>query len=413
MYIWTHLVFLLLWIGTFVFLTVLSLLNFKHGSSQLEDQSDWFQDQFGVAPDRVRDYQRLQVGLGRLKAFITTTGILVVLYAGWIGDLARYLTELDVTGWSQGMVLAFGLGAVTWLAGLPFQLVDQFVVEELFDFNHQTLHGFVLDQFRSLAVAVVLGGLLLGSLFYLVQTFPATWWLLGWGLYVGFSLLMQVLYPRVIAPLFNDFTPLDGELRGRVENLFDQAGVQCDQVFTMDASRRSGHSNAYFIGWGSTKRVVLYDTLLDHLTPDQIEGVLAHELGHYTRGHVWKQLGYGALQSVIVFAGLYALVEAEWLYQAFWLPEESKYAGLIIGLAWLVPALTWIKPLINRLSLRHEREADDYAVQAVGNPEPLVEALYELAGNNLTNPFPHPAYAAFHHQHPPVPDRARRLREQN
>jgi len=409
---WIHAGFLFLWIGTFAFLTALAVVNFRYGTRKLLDQSDWFRDHFDVEPDRVIDYQRLKIGFGRLKVLIMTTGFLVVIYAGWIGDAARCLTELGLSGWSQGMVLVLGLLAVAWLGGIPFQLVDQFVIEELFEFNNQTLSGFINDQIRSLGVALVLGGSLLGAMVYLVQAFPTTWWLFGWGLFVGFSLLMQVLYPRVIAPLFNDFTPLEGELRDRVETLFEQAEVRCDQVFTMDASRRSGHSNAYFIGWGSTKRVVLYDTLMDHLTPDQIEGVLAHELGHYSRGHVWKQLGYGALQSGVVFAGLYGLVQTEWLYEAFWLPPESTIPGLLIGLAWILPAMTWVKPLINRLSLRHEREADDYAVEAVGKPEPLVEALYELAGNNLSNPFPHPAYAAFHHQHPPVPERARRLRDE-
>ena len=233
------------------------------------------------------------------------------------------------------------------------------------------------------------------------------------GLFVAFLLVMQVVYPRVVAPLFNDFESIeDGELRERVESVFDRAGFEAEEIYTMDASRRSSRLNAYFIGFGRTKRVVLFDTLVEKLDGPQVEGVLAHELAHWKRHHVWKRLGAVAVQLGLVLAVLGYLLTTEWVFELFALPADAAYAGLFIALLFVQPVLELTAPLVNRLSLAHEREADSFAVEVMGEGEPMVGALAQLARENLANPFPHPWYAAFNHQHPPVPERIRYIQRQ-
>ncbi|MFB6293591.1 MAG: M48 family metallopeptidase, partial [Halonotius sp.] len=240
---------------------------------------------------------------------------------------------------------------------------------------------------------------------------PTLWPAAAWGLFVAVSLGMQILYPRVIAPLFNEFDPVDaGELRDAVEDVFERAGFETSDIYTMDASRRSSHLNAYFVGFGRTKRVVLFDTLVEKMALPELQSVLAHELAHWKKAHIWKQFAASAVQMGVVFAVLGWLVRFEPLYAAFGIPASATYAGLLLSGLIVGPLVQFTAPLSNRLSLAHEREADDYAAEIM-NPEPMIDALGRLAGENLANPFPHPWYATFHHSHPPIPVRIRRLQE--
>ncbi|ERH05571.1 MAG: Zn-dependent protease [Halonotius sp. J07HN4] len=260
--------------------------------------------------------------------------------------------------------------------------------------------------FRS-SFVTVLGGAVLAFIEWLPTLWPAA----AWGLFVAFSLGMQILYPRLIAPLFNDFDPVDaGEVREAVEDVFERAGFETSDIYTMDASRRSSHLNAYFVGFGRTKRVVLFDTLVEKMALPELQSVLAHELAHWKEAHIWKQFAASAVQMGIVFAVLGWLVDFEPLYVAFGIPVTATYAGLLLAGLIVGPLLQSTAPLSNKLSLAHEREADDYAAEIM-NPDPMIDALGQLAGENLANPFPHPWYATFHYSHPPIPERIRRLQK--
>jgi Zn-dependent protease with chaperone function len=292
---------------------------------------------------------------------------------------------------------------------VPFDLYSTFVVDEQFGFNETTPRLWVRDFLLGLVVLAALLAVLVAPLLALVEALSTPLWVAGgWLVVIAFLLGTQILYPRVIAPLFNDFERVEaGDLRDGIERVFDRAGFDLEEVYTMDASRRSTQLNAYFAGFGRAKRVVLFDTLVDRLEEPEIESVLAHELAHWKFNHIWKQLATVALQIGVVLAVLGALLSTDALYDMFAMPADATYAGLFVGLLAVYPLLELTAPLSNRLSLAHEREADTFAVEVMGDSEPMADALAGLARENLANPFPHPYYAAFNYTHPPIPERIR------
>ncbi|MFW6437028.1 MAG: M48 family metallopeptidase [Halococcoides sp.] len=407
-----HLAFVALLVGTEAVFTTLAALNLRHAERTVAAEREWLRDRLGIDDAReLLDYNRLGTALSQLQTWVTLGIVLLVLYSGVYADA---VAALEATGWPllvRGT--AFVLGAVLALQAisLPFDVVETFVVEEQFGFNRQTLGLWLRDLAVSLLVVIVLGGVLAAVLFAAIDALGGWWWVAAWLLFVAFALVMQVLYPRVIAPLFNDFEPIEsGDLREAVTAVFDRAGFETDAIYEMDASRRSSHSNAYFVGFGRTKRVVLFDTLIEQLSVPSIQAVLAHELAHYDRGHIWKQLAAGTVQIGVLLFGASLLVEAAWLYEMFDLADQPIYAGLGLAVLWLEPIARLTAPLTNRLSLTHEREADAFAVE-VTDADAMADALAALASENLANPFPHPLYAAFHYDHPPIPERIKRIRE--
>ena len=407
-----HVLFVALLIGTEAFFTGLSALNLRHAEATVADEAAWLRERLGIEdPRELLDYNRLGTALSQLQTWVTVALVLLVLYSGVYADA---VAALEATGWPlvvRGTVFVLGTALALQVISLPFDLVETFVVEEQFGFNQQTIGLWLRDLVVSLAVLLVLGGVLTGILFTAIDAIGGLWWVAAWLLFVAFALVMQVLYPRVIAPLFNDFEPIEGgDLENAVTNVFDRAGFTCSQLYEMDASRRSSHSNAYFVGFGRTKRVVLFDTLIEQLSTPSIQAVLAHELAHYQRGHIWKQLAAGAVQIGALLFGGALLVEATWLYDMFGVAGQPIYAGLGLAVLWLEPIGRLSSPLTNRLSLAHEREADAFAVDVV-EADAMIDALAALTGENLSNPFPHPLYATFHYDHPPIPERIRHIQE--
>ncbi|CCQ33366.1 Zinc metalloproteinase [Halorhabdus tiamatea SARL4B] len=406
-----HALFVTLLVGTTGFFTALAALNVRHAERTVAEEADLVTDRLGIDdPEELLAYNRLGTALGQLQTWMTLVFVLVALYAGVYADA---VAALEATGWPpfvRGTALVVGTVLALQAFTLPFDVVETFVVEDLFEFNQQTLRLYVRDQLVSLVVTVVLVGVLAAAVFLAIDALGGLWWVGAWALFVGFSLLMQVLYPRVIAPLFNDFDPIEsGDLHDAVTDVFDRAGFDTDAIYEMDASRRSSHANAYFIGFGRTKRVVLFDTLLEQLSISSVQAVLAHELAHYDRGHIWTQLGASVLWMGALLLGASLLVEATWLYEMFEIAGQPVYAGLLLAVLWLTPVSQLSAPLTNRLSLAHEREADAFAVEVMG-AEPMADALADLTGENLSNPFPHPLYETFHYDHPPVPKRLQHIR---
>ncbi|WP_136689945.1 M48 family metallopeptidase [Halorhabdus amylolytica] len=407
-----HVLFVVVLVGTEAFFTALATMNLRHAERTVAEEEGWLRERVGVDdPRELIDYNRLGTGLSQLQTWISLAIVLLVLYSGVYADI---VAAIEATGWPlvvRGTVFVLGALLALQAISLPFDIVETFVVEEQFGFNQQTLGLWFRDLVVSLAVMVVLGGVFAAALFAAMGAIGGLWWVGAWLLFVGFALVMQVLYPRVIAPLFNDFEPIEGgNLEDAVTDVFDRAGFTCSQLYEMDASRRSSHSNAYFVGFGRTKRVVLFDTLIDQLSIPSIQAVLAHELAHYQHGHTWKQLAAGAIQVGVVLFGASLLVEATWLYDMFAVAGQPMYAGLGLAVLLLEPVARLSAPLTNRLSLAHEREADAFAVE-VADADAMIDALTDLTGENLSNPFPHPLYATFHYDHPPIPERIRHIQK--
>lgn len=408
-----HVAFLLLLVGSAAFFTWLAVRDVRHATATVTDQQDWLAETLGVEDhEELLSYHRITTAFGQLQEWVVLGSLLVVLYLGGLNLAVDALEGLGLGPVATGVLFFAGLVVASQLSSLPFSAVDTFAIQESFEFNQSTVRLWARDQAVSTAISVVMIGLVVGVVLWFTTVLPSLWWLVGWAFVVAFLLAMQVLYPRVIAPLFNDFEPVEaGDLRQGVEEVFERAGFSPEGIYVMDASRRSSQVNAYFVGFGETKRVVLFDTLVDKLDVSEAQAVLAHELAHWKENHIWKRLGASALRLFVVFAALGYLVEADWLYAMWGLPTDAVYAGLFVATLWIYPVLDLTSPIENRVSLSHEREADDFAAEVMDGPEPLADALARLTQENLSNPFPDPLYAEFHYSHPPIPERIRRLQD--
>jgi len=399
-------------VGTRGLFSFLSIRNVRYADRLISEKRAWIESTLGVDDsDELQDYHRLTTGLSELQGWLGLAAVVIGLYAGGLSWAVDLLTATGLSPVSQGVIFLIGVVIAAQLFSLPFTLFSTFGVEEIFGFNEASPRLFVRDQLIQLVLSIVLTAVLGGAVLAAIERLPTLWPAAAWGLFVAFSLSMQILYPRVIAPLFNDFEPIeDGEQREAIEAVFDRAGFETSDIYTMDASRRSTQLNAYFVGFGRTKRVVLFDTLLDRMTTPELQSVLAHELAHWKEAHIWKQFAGGAVRMAVVVAALGWLIDFAPLSAAFGVPTAATYGSLTLAILVVSPLLELTAPLTNKLSLKHEREADAYAAEVM-SPQAMIDALGRLAGENLANPFPHPWYAAFHYSHPPIPERIRLLEQ--
>jgi STE24 endopeptidase len=333
---------------------------------------------------------------------------LALLLSGVLPWLAQALQGQGFVG--SGLIFFAVPAVIFYLFDLPFDSYRTFTIEARYGFNTSTRKLWVLDHLKSTVIAVVLGGLLLGLFLLMVAFAGSAWWVWAWAILMAFQILMLVIYPTVIAPLFNKFSPVQDEaLKELIRALAREQGVAVKDIHQMDAGRRSRHTNAYFTGVGRVKRIVLYDTLLQSHEPEEILAVLAHEMGHLKKGHVWKQiLIFGGATLVLLFAAS-QLMQWEVLYRAFGFSVSPAYAGLFLaGVLW-EPVGFFLSPLSMALSRRFEREADRFAHTTSAGSVPLVRALKKMARDNLANLRPHPLYVRFHYSHPPLLERIRTL----
>jgi len=368
-----------------------------------------------AAHRRAADYT---IARTRLSMVDTVFGAIVLLGFTLFGGLQWLLDALQalLPSWPFLRSIAFvaAVFAIAALLELPFQWVRQFRIEERFGFNRMTPRLFVIDTLKAAAVSIVLGLPLLALVLWLMRSSGGLWWLWVWIAWAAFNVAVLVLYPTVIAPLFNRFEPLpEGEVRRRVEALLARCGFASKGLFVMDGSRRSAHGNAYFTGLGRAKRIVFFDTLVSRLEAPEIEAVLAHELGHYERRHVQKRI---VLMFVASLAGLWLL---GWLSRQPWFYEglgvspgigELDATALVLFLL-VMPVFTFLlQPLFAAVSRRHEFEADAFAARHA-RAQDLVTALVKLYKDNASTLTPDPVHSAFYDSHPPASQRIGRLGE--
>ena len=359
---------------------------------------------------RAADYTVARMRLSMSEIVFSTLFVLLLTLGGGLQAIHDAWTALFAPGSiAHGIALLASLSALGWLFDLPFVLVRTFVIEKRFGFNRLTPALFATDTAREIALAVVVGLPLLGVLLWLTTAMGSLWWLWVWAFWLAFNLLVMLIWPTFIAPLFNRFTPLaDEALKARVEGLLTRCGFQSKGLFVMDGSRRSAHGNAYFTGFGASKRIVFFDTLLDKLNADEVEAVLAHELGHFRHRHIFKRLAILAPASLGLLALLGWLIEQTWFFVG--LGSTASDTATALALFFLaLPAFSFpLAPVFSYWSRVHEFEADAYAAQQTQAAD-LAAALVKLYRDNASTLTPDPLYSRFFDSHPPAALRIARL----
>lgn len=355
-------------------------------------------------------YTLAKGSFGRIELIWDAVVVMAVLGSGVLPWIYGFFTPLSSAGvWADALFLIV-IGMLLSVPSIPLEWWGQFRLEAKFGFNKSTLGLWITDKFKGLALGLVIGFPLLWALLSLVRLAGPTWWIWGFSLVFVFQLLMLVLYPKLIMPLFNKLTPLpEGELRQRLLALSERTGFHASTIQVMDGSKRSGHSNAFFTGFGRFRRIVLFDTLIAQLKPEELEAVLAHEVGHYKRGHVPKMIAVSAVLMLGGFAAIAWLANAPWFNTAFDFPAgEIAPAFLLFGMLSGL-ATFWFTPVGNYFSRKHEYEADAFAREAVGGAPPMIGALRQLARKNLSNLTPHRWFSGFYYSHPTLVEREEAL----
>ncbi|MBN1957858.1 MAG: M48 family metallopeptidase [Desulfuromonadales bacterium] len=353
-------------------------------------------DAYALAGDKLGF---VEDGVGVVVTLVFLFGGVFPLYDRWVAGLSSVFIL-------NGLMFFGLLLLVQMLIGLPFSLYRNFVLEERFGFNRMSLKLWVMDTLKSLLIGAVLFLLLGGGSFWLVAAAPRTWWLWVWVLWSAVSLFLMYLSPYLIEPLFFKFSPLKkAGLENEVRELLARAGVSAGKVLQVDASRRSGHSNAYFTGIGKVKRVVLFDTLMTQLENQELLAVLAHELGHWRCGHIRKRLIKTQLTALASCWLAFVLLNSGRLPGVLG-GESLSFSGQLLLLGWLasLAGFFWT-PISSWWSRRDERQADEFAVRMMGGGRDLASGLVKLARENLSNLFPHPLYVALYYSHPPIVER--------
>ena len=365
---------------------------------------------------KAADYTVAKQQFGMLETAVDAVVLIAITLGGGLAWLFTATEALPMPAILRDLALLIGVALIGGVVGLPFSWWRTFRIEERFGFNRTTMAVWLGDLAKGIAVGAVLGLPLASLVLWLMRSAGAWWWLYAWLAWMAFQLLVLVLYPTVIAPLFNRFSPLPaGDARERIENLLARCGFRASGLFVMDGSRRSGHGNAYFTGFGRAKRVVFFDTLLTRLVPEEIEAVLAHELGHFRRRHVIKRIAWSALLSLALLALLAWLAAAPWFYAGLGIPELDVAAamarpGVALALFMLaLPVFTFaLAPLSAAYSRRHEFEADQFAAEHA-SARALIAALTKLYEDNAATLTPDPLHSAFYDSHPPAAIRVARL----
>ena len=363
------------------------------------------------AHQRAADYTCVKTRLALVTVVIEALLLVWLTFGGGL----QAMHELSAAWLPEGIIRGLALIALVTLLmtafEMPISLYRTFRIEERFGFNKMTPRMFVVDALKSMAIATLIGFPLAACVLWLMATMGAFWWLYAWAVWVVFNLVMLAVYPTWIAPLFNKFTPMqDAALKERVERLLTRCGFKVKGLMVMDGSKRSSHGNAYFTGFGKSKRIVFFDTLLSQLNPPEVEAVLAHELGHFKLRHVVKRMAWIFSVSLGFLWLLGYLMEKDWFFHGLNVATPSTAMALILFFM-VLPNFTFLlQPLLSLYSRKHEYEADQYAAQNA-DARDLVSALVKMYKDNASTLTPDPVHSAFYDSHPPAPIRIARLQQ--
>lgn len=360
-------------------------------------------------------YSSDRYNLSRFSAMAEIVAIILFIgYGGlgWVEDVSSAVSKYfgNEGGIVEGLFFMGILMLLSQLLSLPFSIYSTFVIEERYGYNKQTIKSFFSDLSKALTLGIVFGAAILTTILWIMQSMGTTWWIYAWGALTIFSLVTAWIYPSLLAPLFNKFTPLeDGELKREILDLAEKTGFRADGLFVMDASKRSGHANAYFTGIFGKKRIVLFDTLVNSMNTKEVTAVLAHELGHFKLHHVRTGMIRGLILSLIIFAGIGVMLDNKNFYLAFGLTDVSNHGGLVVFSLWFGLIEFYLQPLQTWFSRRNEFAADEFAKKTLGTGENLVSALKKLREKSSIMPIAHPLYSAMYYSHPPMLERIKTL----
>lgn len=361
---------------------------------------------------KAADYTTTKTRFGRLPLFYDAGLLLIWTLGGGLEWLDQSIIAMEYSPIITGITVMLAFMFISSALDLPFSLYSTFVIEEKFGFNRTTVKTFIIDLFKGLALGLVIGVPLLFIILWLMEQAGELWWIYTWAVLTGFSLLIMWIYPILIAPIFNKFEPLEeGETLNRIKNLLSRCGFSSNGVFVIDGSKRSSHGNAYFSGFGRNKRIVFFDTLLKMLNDDELEAVLAHELGHFKKKHIIKSMLISFATTFIALAILAWLMKNEWFFHGLGLSTPSTYMALLL-FTLVLPVFTFLlSPIMSLFSRKNEFEADTFAAEQT-NAKHLIKALVDMYRENANTLTPDPLYSAFYDSHPPASIRIAHLNAQ-
>ena len=400
---------------TFVFLIALTLssgIQFwlaKRQAKYVAVHRDYVPDAFKdtvslAAHQKAADYTLEKGKLANIDGIVSIITLLLLTLGGVINWSFSFWASVISSPLTAGIAATATIFLLMTLIEIPSSWYQTFVIEEKFGFNKSSIQQFIKDHLMQLGLGAVIGLPLLGLILWVMNAVGSLWWLWAWGILISFSLLMSWLYPTVIAPLFNKFTPMeDGALKERISGLLARCGFNSQGIFIMDGSKRSGHGNAYFTGLGNNKRIVFFDNLVASLDDEELEAVLAHELGHFRCKHVIKMLVATSIMTLISFAVLGILINQDWFYTGLGVVVEQKSNAVALLLFMLISSsfTFFMQPISAYFQRQFEFEADDFAA-ANAKASKLVSGLVKLYEENASTLTPDPLYSAFHYSHPPA-----------
>ena len=370
---------------------------------------------------KTRDYTVEYSRFGYFTSIFDNIILIVFLFGGLFAIYNNWLASFELSFILSGILFFLLLSLASTILDIPFDLYGTFKIENRYGFNTTTPKTWITDFIKSLIISIIIMFIMGGIAFWVIKASPNYWWIWLWAFFLVFSLFLMYISPYVIEPLFNKFTPIAEEyedLEEKIKQMLSKVGIKVSRVFQMDASKRSKHTNAYFTGIGKVKRIILYDTLLQKMSKEEVLAVLAHEAGHWKKKHILKRI---VISEILGFIGIYIsfrILQTNWLTDIFniepsqsYIDSSTFFAKLVI-LGFIGSIISFpFTPISSFFSRKQERQADQMAVNLTGNPDGLISSLIKLSKDNLSNLHPHPFYAKLYYSHPPIVERLSNLKQ--